>query len=127
MSFLRAFCYSILIMPAVLALLMGLLGYAGGDIDGAKALFCFSYIVGLLVGFYYLLAKKCPECKKYGCFWEYGREDLSREVVSKKVKDKELGTKLGHYAVGKRKHYYKCNKCGYESTSIKDYKDKIDV
>lgn len=87
------------------------------------------FVVGVFIcGFFMARNKYCPNCKKYLCFEEYECEVLSRDVVSKKVKDNELGgTKLEYYAIGKRKHYYKCNCCGYESTSIKDYKDKIDV
>lgn len=131
MSFLKALCF-LFLTAVVFAFVMRLLflGTSGNE-DASETAFgsaCIFFILAMLVGLFKLFSSKCPKCKKYFCYGEYKHEDLSRDVVSKKVKDNELGgTKLEHYAVGKRKYYYKCNKCGYESTSIKDYKDKIDV
>lgn len=127
MSFFKSFLVCFLI-GVVITFLFGLLVYSASDEETPVFGIAFvSFIVGVFIGLFYTLTTKCPKCKKYLCFQKQGHEDLSRDVVSKKVKDKELGTKLEHYAVGKRKYYYKCNSCGHESTSIKDYKDKIDV
>lgn len=129
MSFLKALCIAFL-AAVVTAFVMGLLFSTSDKEDALETAFglaCIFFILAMLGGLFKIFSSKCPECKKYLCYGEYKHEDLSRDVVSKKVKDKELGTKLEHYAVGKRKHYYKCNECGYESTSIKDYKDKINV
>ena len=116
-----------------IAFVVGLLTFMISDDEkvwnALVAFFC-AFLFSFLFLLFALPSTKCPKCRKYLCFYEYKHEDLSRDVVSKKVKDNELGgTKLEHYAVGKRKHYYRCDNilCRYESTSIKDYKDKIDV
>lgn len=88
----------------------------------------FVFVVGVFICGSILATKDyCPKCKKYLCFKEYEREVLSRDVLQKYERDSKGYTQIAHYAVGKRKHYYKCNSCGHESTSIKDYKEKIDV
>lgn len=129
MSFLKALCI-LFLAAVVVAFVMGLLFSTSGNEDALETAFglaCIFFILTMLGGLFKLFSSKCPKCKKYLCFGEYKTEDLSRDVVSKRVKDNELGTKLEHYAVGKRKYYYECSNCGHESTSIKDYKDKIDV
>lgn len=127
MSFFKALCLWFL-SAAFVNGFAGLLYFMySDDSETAFGAACMLFIISILYGLYKILTTKCPNCKKYLCFEKYKHEDLSRDVISKKVKDKELGTKLEHYAVGKRKHYYRCNECGYESTSIKDYKDKINV
>lgn len=129
MSFSEALRRYVLLSIAI-ALIFGLFVafISGGEnLEAAFIVAFFVFIVVFLFSLLNISNAKCPKCKKYECFTAHKTEDLSRDVVSKRVKDNELGTKLEHYAVGKRKHYYKCNKCGYESTSIKDYKDKIDV
>lgn len=132
MSFTEAFRSRVLWAIGI-AFVVGLLVFVCSDDEEAAAFnalvaFFLGFFIVVLIILFAILSTKCPKCKKYLCFVEYKTEDLSRDVVSKKVKDNELGgTKLEHYAVGKRKHYYRCNKCGYESTSIEDYKDKINV
>ncbi|ETD23260.1 hypothetical protein [Helicobacter macacae] len=131
MSFSEAFRSRVFLAIGI-AFVVGLLVFVCSDDEEAAAFnalvaFFLGFFIAVLILLFAILSTKCPKCKKYLCFKEYKHEDLSRDVVSKKVKDNELGTKLEHYAVGKRKHYYECDKCGYESTSIRDYKDKIDV
>lgn len=130
MSFTEAFRSRVLWAIGI-AFVVGLLVFVCSDDEAAafNALVAFflGFFIVVLIILFAILSTKCPKCKKYLCFYEYKTEVLSRDVVSKRVKDKELGTKLEHYAVGKRKYYYKCDSCGHESTSIKDYKDKIDV
>ena len=129
MSFLQA-VRSYALVSIAFAFVFGLFAFFVTEKDSLEGAFIIAFLTFIGVFLFHLFNifdAKCPKCKKYECFSTYKSEDLSRDVVSKRVKDKELGTKLEHYAVGKRKHYYRCNKCGYESTSIKDYKDKIDV
>lgn len=129
MSFSEAFRRGVLWAIGI-AFVVGLLTFVISDDEevwNALVAFFLGFFIVVLIFLFSILSTKCPKCKKYECFTTHKTEDLSRDVVSKRVKDKELGTQLEHYAVGKRKHYYKCNKCGYKSTSIKDYKDKINV
>lgn len=132
MSFSEAFRSRVLLAIGI-AFVVGLLTFGISDDEkvwNALVAFFLAFFISVLIILFVILSSKCPKCGKYLCFGEYKHEDLSRDVVSKKVKDNELGgTKLEHYAIGKRKHYYRCSNilCRYESTSIKDYKDKIDV
>lgn len=130
MSFLEALRGYVLvsIVCALVSWLFVAFVSGGENLEAAFIVAFFVFIVAFLLCLFNIYNAKCPKCKKYECFTTHKTEVLSRDVISKKVKDNELGgTKLEHYAVGKRKHYYKCNECGYESTSIKDYKDKINV
>lgn len=125
---LRLCLLSVVVVAFVVGPLFSATSGDKGTSEDTSGIGFYVLIAVILYGLYVILSAMCPKCKKYFCYGEYKHEDLSRDVVSKKVKDNELGgTKLEHYAIGKRKHYYRCDKCGYESTSIKDYKDKINV
>lgn len=132
MSFSEAFRSRVLWAIGI-AFVVGLLTFVISDDEevwNALVAFFLGFFIVVLIILFAILSTKCPKCKKYLCFEEYKTEVLSRDVISKKVKDNELGgTKLEYYAVGKKKHYYRCNSiiCRHESTSISNYKEKIDV
>lgn len=130
MSFFKYFRLCLLSVVVVAFVVGPLFSATSGDketSENTSGIGFYVLIAVILFGLVKIWSSRCPKCKKYFCFYEYKHEYLSRDVVSKKVKDDKLGTNLEHYAVGKRKHYEKCDKCGYESTYISDYKDKIDV
>ena len=92
--------------------------------------FAFGYAVGAYL-FYVSLkfSTFCPKCEKFLCFKKIGSETLSRDVIQE-IKYEKDGNgierqKIYHYAVGERKHYYKCSKCGYKDTRIGKYKEQI--
>lgn len=73
----------------------------------------------------------CPKCEKFLCFKKIRQETLSRDVIQE-IKYEKDGNgierqKIYHYAVGKRRHYYKCKRllCGHEGTKLSTYKEQI--
>lgn len=77
---------------------------------------------------YHKYSSLCPRCKEF-CYHNIKSEDLSRDVISEIKYEKDNKgierQKIYNYTVGKRKYYYKCKNCSYESTRVGEYKDQI--